>query len=179
MKKILFMLFLPFLLVGCNENTMNTPTKKVEMLLNNYQSLNEEVITQLNESADDEKLFSEKNKKDYIEIMKKHYQNLSYDIKDEVIDGDSATVTVEIEVTDYSKILDEAKTYLVEHTEEFNKDGKYDESLFTDYRIDKLKDAKDTVKYTLNINLTLIDKEWRIDDLSETDRMKINGMYAY
>lgn len=180
MKKILLVLVLPFLLVGCGKDMMNTPTKKVEMFFANYQSLDDKVLEQLNETTDDEVLFNETNKKDYIDLMKKHYQNLKYEIKDEVIDGDSATVTVEIEVNDYSKILTDANKYLDEHPEEFNdSDSKYDESLFTTYRMNKLKDVEDTVKYTLYIHLTKIDKEWRMDDLTETDRMKINGMYGY
>lgn len=180
MKKLLLILVLPFLLVGCGEKTMNTPTKRVEMFFANYQSLDDEVVEQLNTTANEEVLFDEINKKDYIDVMKKHYQALKYEIKDEVVDGDSATVTVEIEVKDYSKLLKDAESYLDEHPEEFNDtEGKYDESLFTNYRLDKIKDVKDTVKYTLNIDLTKIDKEWKIDDLSETDRMKINGMYEY
>lgn len=180
MRKILLILFLPFLLVGCGEKTMNTPTKRVEMFFANYQTLDDKVLEQLNDTADEEVLFNEKNKKDYIDLMKKHYQDLKYDIKDEVIDGDSATVTVEIEVKDYSKALKGANEYLNEHPDEFKGTSeKYDESLFTTYRMNQLKDIKDTVKYTLNVHLTKIDKEWRMDDLTEIDRMKINGMYEY
>lgn len=180
MKKLLILLFIPFLLVGCGEKTMNTPTKRVEMFLANYQSLDDEVLNQLNDTANEEMLFNDTQRKAYVNLMKEHYKALKYEIKDEVIDGDSATVTVEIEVKDYSKVLNDAEDYLKEHPEEFrNSTGEYDESSFTTYRLDKIKDTKDTVKYTLNISLTKIDKEWKLDDLSESDRMKINGMYEY
>ena len=107
-------------------------------------------------------------------------KNMEYEIKDEIVDGDTATVTVEIEVKDYSKTLKDAETYLNEHKEEFNNDkNEYDESLFTSYRLEQLKKSTDKVKYTLNIYLTKVDNEWKMDDLSETDRMKINGMYEY
>ena len=103
-----------------------------------------------------------------------------FEIKDEVVDGDTATVTVEIEVTDYSKSLSDAEDYLNNNKAEFNDENdEYDESLFTTYRLDRLKESTDKVKYTLNIYLTKVDDEWQIDDLSETDRMKINGMYEY
>ncbi len=179
MKKFIILWFLPFLLVGCGK-MMNTPTKKVEMFFANYQSLDDSVIEQLNDVANEEELFNSTQKKEYVDIMKKHYQDLKYEIKDEIIDGDTATVTVEIEVNDYSKTLKDAENYLNEHKEEFNNDkNEYDESLFTSYRLEQLKNSTDKVKYTLNIYLTKVDNEWKMDDLSETDRMKINGLYDY
>ena len=113
-------------------------------------------------------------------LLKKHYKNLKYEIKEEMIDGDNATVTVEIEVTDYSKVMTDADAYLEQNPNEFNDEsGVYDVSLFTRYRLDKLKDAKDTVKYTLDLTLTKIEDEWALDALSETDESKIHGMYIY
>lgn len=180
MKKLAMMLFVPFLLVGCGQKMMNTPTKQVEMFFANYQSLDDSVVEQLNKVANEEELFNSTQRKEYVELMKKHYQDLKYEIKDEIIDGDTATVTVEIEVTDYSKTLEDAEKYLNENKSEFNNDkNEYDESLFTTYRLEQLKKSTDKVKYTLNIYLTKVDNEWKIDDLSETDRMKINGMYEY
>lgn len=180
MKKLVMLLFVPFLLVGCGQKMMNTPTKQVEMFFANYQSLDDSVVEQLNKVANEEELFNSTQRKEYIELMKKHYQDLKYEIKDEIVDGDTATVTVEIEVKDYSKTLKDAENYLNENKSEFNNDkNEYDESLFTTYRLEQLKKSTDKVKYTLNIYLTKVDNEWKIDDLSETDRMKINGMYEY
>lgn len=180
MKKLVMLLFVPFLLVGCGQKMMNTPTKQVEMFFANYQSLDDSVVEQLNKVANEEELFNSTQRKEYVELMKKHYQDLKYEIKDEIVDGDTATVTVEIEVKDYSKTLKDAENYLNENKSEFNNDkNEYDESLFTTYRLEQLKKSTDKVKYTLNIYLTKVDNEWKIDDLSETDRMKINGMYEY
>jgi hypothetical protein len=111
--------------------------------------------------------------------MKKHYQSLKYEIKDETIDGDSATVTVEIEVIDYSRILDNASTYLEEHADEFITDDVYDETLYNDYRIEQLDKAEDKVKYTIDITLTKIDGEWVIDDIPSDVEDKIQGVYYY
>ena len=112
--------------------------------------------------------------------MKKHYQELKYEIKDEKVDGDKATVTVEIEVTDYSKALKEADKYLENNRSEFYDDkGVYDAFLFTTYRIEELKKVKDKVKFTLNMNLSKIDDEWQLDKISDTDEQKINGVYYY
>lgn len=178
MKKIVLLL-LPFFFIGCGEMT-STPTKKVESFMASYQTLDEKVIEQLNETAASETKFNEEHQKEYKDIMRRHYQGLTYEIKDEIIDGNEATVVVEIEVTDYSKAMIEAEKYLNDHKEEFNDElGEYDEELFTTYRLNKMKDVTDKVKYTLNLYLTKVDNEWQLNDLTNTDQMKIQGMYQY
>lgn len=181
MKKIVAVLFTILLMTGCGKgNLMNTPTKKVEMFFSNYQSLDKEVIDQLDKTVAEEENFNTENRADYKELMKKHYQNLTYDVKDEKIDGDTATVTVEIEVTDYSKTMSDADTYLEEHPDAFkNEDGEYDKSLFITYRLEQLKKAKDKVKYTLDLTLSKVDEEWKLDSISDVDERKIHGMYTY
>ena len=176
MKKIL-MFLIPIFFIGCGTMS-STPTKKVETFMASYQTLDDKVIEQLEETANAETKFNDEQKREYIALMKQHYQDLTYKIKDEVIDGDEATVVVEIEVTDYTKAMDDAEVYLNEHKEEFNDDNnEYDETSFTTYRLNLLKEAKDKIKYTLNIYLTKVDNEWQINDLTNIDRMKIQGMY--
>ncbi len=181
MKKIIVFLTSLLLLTGCGNNKLlNTPTKKVEMFFENYQSLDQDVIDQLNDVANNEISFTDDQKETYVELMKKHYQALKYEIKDEVVDGDTATVTVEIEVMDYSKILSEANEYLENNKQEFNdENGNYDETLFNEYRLNKLKDAEETVKYTIDMTLTKIDGEWVLDDVSNDVNDKIQGIYEY
>lgn len=168
MKKIAlaFSMLMIILMSGCGEKTvLNTPTKKVEAFFANYQTLDDNVLAQLDETIDKDDTLTDEQKDEYRELMKKHYKNLKYDVKDEVIDGDKATVTVEIEVTDYTKVMSDADKYLEENKDTFNdEEGKYDKTLFTKYRLDKLKEAKDTVKYTLDMTLTKVDDEWQLDD---------------
>ena len=179
MKKI-FMFILSFILfTGCNNTLLNTPTKKVEMFFQNYQSLDKNVISQLNDVINNELTFTDDQRKEYLELMKRHYQSLKYNIKDEVIDGDQAVVTVEVEVMDYSKILNDADEYLKNNKDEFTKDGEYDISLFNDYRLKQLKKANDKVKYTIDLSLSKIDNEWILDEISKETRDKINGIYIY
>ncbi len=182
MKKLLFLVSSFLLLTGCGTSKLlNTPTKKVEMFFGKYQSLDQDVIDQLNDVSENEMIFNDDQKEEYINLMKKHYKEIKYDVKDETIDGDTATVTVEIEVHDYSKIMNDADQYLKDHPEKFYKEGttEYDESLFTDYRLEKLKDATDKVKYTIELTLTKIDDEWVIDDLDKDTEKKIQGIYNY
>lgn len=182
MKKIFCLLAAFVFLTGCsctNGTLLNTPTKKVEMFLANYQTLDEDVLTQLDEVIDRVDTFNDTQKDTYRDIMKKHYRNLTYEIKDEIIDGDTATVTTEIEVTDYSKIMSEADTYKTEHADEFTNNGEYDESLFIDYRLEKLKEADEKVKYTIDFTLTKVEDEWKLDTLTQEQENKLHGLYNY
>jgi hypothetical protein len=183
MKKVVSCVLVLLSLTGCacNANiTKDTPTKKVEQFFNNYQTLNDDVLTQLDEVINKETTFTDAQREIYRDIMKKHYQDLKYEIKDEIIDGDNATVTVEIEVKDYSKTMTESDEYLNAHPKEFNDtNGVYDVTLFNDYRLEKLKEVTDTVTYTLDLTLTKVDDEWRLDDISDVDESKIHGTYNY
>ncbi|HPF83306.1 MAG TPA: hypothetical protein PLV83_03945 [Bacilli bacterium] len=179
MKKILILGVALLSITGCSltKDMDNTPTKKVEEFLNKYQTLDEDVIDDLAEIVDKETEFSDDQKKDYKDIIKGNYQKLTYTIKDEEVDGDEATVTAEIEVIDYSKITKESNDYLKEHEKEFLTDDKYDEKLFVDYKLKKLKEAKEKVKYTIDFTLTKADGKWMLDTITEEIRNKINGKY--
>ena len=203
MKKIIVALFLgAFLLVGC-DNTMNTPTSKVEEFLGKYQKLDKKVLTELDDVLKNEESMSEDQRKEYKILLEKQYQNLSYKIKNEEIEGDSATVDVEIEVLDYQSSIKKSKEYYAEHKDEFKDDKKEDSdnnddntlkdkaedvkdevkdifddiSSFIDYKIKELKNVNDKTKYDLTFNLTKKDGNWTIDDLTNEDRQKIHGLY--
>ena len=179
MKKIVIVLITILFMTGCSftKNLDNTPTKKTEALLNNYQTLDSSVLSDLNKVVEQQTSFTDEQKETYKNIIKSNYQKLTYTIKEAVEDGDEAIVTTEIEVVDYTTTLNDAKVYLNEHPEEFETDGVYDESKYIDYRLEQLKNAKEKVKYTLDFTLTKVDDEWTIDDLTNEIRDKINGTY--
>ncbi|MCI8777984.1 MAG: hypothetical protein HFI86_05130 [Bacilli bacterium] len=182
MKKIIipFLISLTILLSGCGETLNNTPTKQVEMFFMNYQTLNRDVIDDLNSVLEADNSMNDSQKEKYKNIMKNHYKNLVYDIKDERINGDTAIVTVEIEVYDYSKAIANANSYLEDHMDEFLDDeNKYSQEKFIDYRLNELENVKDKVKYTLDLNLTKIDDKWQLDKISSLDEDKILGIYEY
>lgn len=183
MKKIFCFLAALFVLTGCscnNELLMNTPTKKVEMFLANYQTLDADVLKQLDDIIEDAGLFTDKQKDTYRSVMKKHYQNLTYEIKDEVTDGDKATVTTEIEVDDYTKSIKETTKYREEHEDEFlDVNGKHDPALFLEYQLEKIKKVEDRVTYTIDFTLTKVKDEWKLDKLTKEQESKIHGTYNY
>lgn len=181
MKKIIVPIILSFILfTGCGEKLNNTPTKQVEMFFMNYQTLNQKVIDDLNNVLKNDNTMTNDQKEKYKEIMKKHYKNLTYDVKDEVVNGDTAVVTVEIEVNDYSKKKASVEEYVKNHPEEFlDDDNKFSDEKFISYRLSEFENVKDKVKYTLELNLTKIDDKWELNDISSIDEDKILGIYEY
>lgn len=177
MKKLFLAVVVLLIFTGCNDMT-NTPTKKVEDFLGKYQSMDSDVLAQLDDVIEDDVDMKDEQKKDYKSLMEKQYQNLSYKIKNENTDGDKATVDVEVEVYDYRSALDKAETYRKENKDEFlDEDDKEDSSKYMDYKIAELKKVSDKRKYTITFNLHKDDGEWVLDDISDRDREKLHGLY--
>lgn len=181
MKKLLSILGLALVITGCSLGNMdNTPTKQVESYLNDYQTLDSNVLSSLDAIVNQEELFDEDQKTTYRDILKKHYQDLTYTIKEETVNGDRATVETEIEVTDYSKVLKQAENYRSTNPSDLlDENGMIDEFKFNAYRLDLLKSSKDRVKYTIYFSLTKVDDEWKLDNLTESEQEKILGIYEY
>ena len=163
MKKIIVFLLAFLLITGCEIGTdmSNTPTKRVENYLDSYQSLDDNILNDLDTLLVDLD-YTVEQKDSYRELMKNHYQNLKYEIKDETINGDKAILKEEPNQDLY---LDE--------------DGNYDKALFYDYQLSKMKDSKEKVKYTIVFNLTKVNDDWAIDELDDTTKEKIHGIYVY
>jgi len=182
MKKIFIIFSISFMLFGCSLGTSmdNTPTKQVEAYLNDYQTLNSNVLSELDSIVDNETMFDDDQKTEYRDILKKHYQDLTYTIKEETVNGDKATVEAEIEVNDYTKVLKDTENYRTTNESEFYDDNNtFDEKKYSDYRLKALKDNKDRVKYTIYFSLTKVNDKWVLDSLTETEQNKILGIYEY
>lgn len=178
MKKILLLTLL--LLTGCNTlDISNTPTKKVETFLNNYQILTQDVLNDLDNVIEEQYNFSEEIKQEYKELIKKQYKNMQYEIKEEKIDGNTAEVTAEIIVKDYTKIINETELYKQNNIEQFYENDIYSENKYRKYLLEQLKDTKDKITYTIKLNLTKENNKWNLDELDEETEDKILGIYKY
>lgn len=175
MKKILIFLLFIFLISGCGKNA-NSPTSEVQKLFSNYNSLSSDVLIQLDSVMESENLTDEQISK-YKEVIKRQYEDLKYTINDEVISDDKAIVSVDIEVYDLNKIISDSDEYLKNNKDEFYVDDKLDNNKFWDYKLDKMFEAKDRIKYTIDFSLTKLNNKWHLDELLETDRQKIHGLY--
>ena len=119
---------------------------------------------------------------------------MTYDIKDETINGDEATVTAEIEVYDYYKANQESQEYFNNNRDEFkeenNSEGSGEESQeattdtisntkYIDYRLTQLQNVNDRVKYTIDFTLKKVDDKWKLNELDDATRQKIHGLYEH
>lgn len=181
MKKIFIIFLFSFILITGCDNLMNTPTKKVENLISKYQQKDEVVTKQLGDTLLEDTILSVNQKDTYKELMERQYSNLTYTVKNEAIDGKTAVVEVEIEVYDYNKAITESENYLLANPSEFqDNNGIVNTEKYNDYKLESIKNMKDRVKYTINFTLTKnSEDEWIVDDLTEAERMKIHGLYAY
>ncbi len=177
MKKILMLLVLIFL-VGCNNS--NTPVGEVEKFLSKYQNLDNEIIVGLNNELEDDTSLTEDQRTLYLDLWKKHYKNLKYSIKDSKIEDDRAIVTASIEVTDYTKSVNESDIYRENHMEEFQDEaGNYDIVKFNDFKISRLMNVTDTIKFEIDFQVIKTNGKWVLSELTNDDYLKLSGMYNY
>ena len=164
LKKIILLLCVClFIITGCELN--NNPTSKTEELLGNYQGLDKN-ITYNEQDLINEEVDNNEIKEQYIKIIKKQYRNLEYEIKEETIDGDRATITTEIEVVDYKKVLNQYINNTVK-TDTIHKEI-----------IKKLNNAKEKVTYTIDFTVTKDKKgNWEMDNLTKEQKEKLLGIY--
>lgn len=168
MKKILSLFIFLLLLVGCSLS--NSPTSKVEDLLIKYQMLDKDIKSGIEEVVNEETLTSNQKER-YRKIIEKQYKNLTYQVKEEKIDGDTSTITTEIEVIDYKKAINEAVSKY---------QGKTDYTIeeYNNTKLDALEKAKEKVKYTIEFEVKKDNNDnWKLSSLSNETIKKIQGMY--
>lgn len=176
-KRLISIITLLILVTGCTTSS-NTPTERVENFMSKYQGLDSEVLAQLDRVVASDNTMNDDAKKEYTALMKKQYQNLSYKIKDENITDEAGTVTVEVEVYDYKSALNKAETYYENNKDKFtDDDGKISNSKYMDYKITEMKKVNDRKKYEIVFTLNKEDNQWILEDITDSDRQKLHGMY--
>lgn len=196
-KVIVCIGFLLIFLAGCS-TSMNTPTSKVEEFLGKYQKMDDDVSVQLDEVLSKDDTMTAEQKDKYRSILEKQYQNLSYKIENEEINGEEATVDVEIEVLDYATIIRDAKKYYEEHKEEIESSNEKEQSdndnlledavegseeaiensaAYIDYKLKELQNVSDTTTYNITFYLTKKNGEWQLQNITDLDLQKIHGLY--
>lgn len=179
MKRRLLLFISAFILLftlGCG--MMNTPKEKIRELLNKYQNNNDVVVTELTDFLDTLTIDTAHYDK-YKNIYLKQYKDLTYEIKDEKIDGDNAVVTTQVEVYDYYTVENDVTTYVSTNPDEFNENGTYSTTKALDYKIEQLNKTDKRITYTIDFILTKIDGKWVVDSLTNEELEKIHGTYIH
>ena len=168
MKRFLLLVFLLSLsLFGCSLS--NTPTSKVEELLMKYQKLDSDIKADIETVLSDDTLTLEQKNR-YRALLEKQYKNMQYEVKEEMIDGDKAVVTVSIEVTDFKKVIKEVEGEYVDM-------DNYSIKEYNDTKLQRLEKTMDKVTYTLDIDVIKDENgNWYVDNLTNLDKKKIQGM---
>lgn len=168
MKKIISIFIFLLLLVGCS--LANSPTSKVEELFSKYQSFDSDIESGIDSVIEDENL-TDVQRDRYKKLLEKQYRNLSYDIKDERIDGDTANISTEIKVINYKRAINDTYNYY---------QGRDDYTLedYNNTKLDNLEKEKEKVTYTIDFEVKKdSDGNWKISSLSNDTIKKIQGMY--
>ena len=176
MKKILFILIV-LTLSACNIS--NTPSSVVEKYLNNYKNISDEVIDDLEITLSNEDL-SNINRENYKKALLRVYENLSYEILDESINGDKAEVQVHIKVIDLYKEEKESNDYMLNNVNEFyNASQEFDNDLYNTYRIEKMQKALDKIDYNIIFKVNKKEGVWILEEPNRDVIEKLNGLYNY
>ena len=176
LKKIISLLVVSLLLFGCGANTAKNA---VETYLKKYKTLDSEVLVDLESTIEKENL-NDHQSEAYRDILKKQYQDLSYEITEEEYDEDVSYVSVKIEVYDLYKAQENASYYLQNNPNEFNdENGEYSVDKFLDYKLEQMKNMTDRVEYTITFTVTKEDDKYVVSQPTENDLKKIHGVYNY
>ena len=161
MKKYLLFVIL-IILVGCSLS--NNPTSRVEELLGKYQRGDKSIVINTDSmimGVGDDGLNNR-----YEKLIKRQYKNMSYEIKDEKIDGDTAVITTEIKVMDFKSVY---QKYI---------NSNYNTNDIDKIIIDELEKVSDKITYTIDFNLTRDeDGVWIVDGLTTEQTNKLLGIY--
>ena len=168
MKKIILVFTFLLLLVGCSLS--NSPTSKVEDLLTKYQTLDKDITENINDVVSKETLTEDQVER-YKSLIEKQYRNLTYEVKDERYDGNNATITVEIEVLDYKKAINEVSASYLQRDD-------YTVEEYNDTKLAALEQVKEKVLYTIDFDVNKdTNGNWRLANLNNETIKKILGMY--
>lgn len=176
MKKVLIVA-IALLLSGCLNKT--TAADVVEDYLNEFQSLNHNVKKEISNTIDSNDAYSESQKEIYKDILYKQYKALEYEIISEEYDDEKALVKVNISVINLHEAEEDALNYLSENMGLFyNSDNEFDKEKYLTYKLSLMKDATNKVDYEIIFYLTYKDRKWILENPTEDDLLKINGIYG-
>lgn len=178
MKKILSVVIMFILMVGCT--TTNTAKDVVEDYLTSYQNLEYQVLVDMEEVINSESTMTDDQKELYREILKKQYEDFSFEILSEEYNDDEAIVSVKITVYDYYEASVNASEYLKNNSTEFyDENSEYSSTLYMDYKLNLYQITTNRIDYTVDFELIKEDGIWKLNVVSNDVLEKIHGIYNY
>ncbi len=178
MKKVLVVLCAILLFTGCSCSLNDTkPEEAVETFFEKYRAKDDNIITQLKDTIENEDL-NDGAKEKYQDLMEKQYDSFAYAIKDIKEEKDEAVATVELTVLNYRSAILKTEEELKNNPEKFNdEEGNFSEEKYMDYKIEKMQEVNDTTTHTIELSLTKENGMWKVNQLSSDDISKLHGLY--
>lgn len=178
MKKVLVVLCAILLFTGCSCSLNDTkPEEAVETFFEKYRAKDDNIITQLKDTIENEDL-NDSAKEKYQDLMEKQYDSFAYVIKDIKEEKDEAVATVELTVLNYRSAILKTEEELKSNPEKFNdEEGNFSEDKYMDYKIEKMQEVTDTTTHTIELSLTKENGMWKVNQLSSDDISKLHGLY--
>lgn len=169
---ILLVTFVTLLIVKSNNKSPVTLTKEY---MNRYQKLDKDLIKNIKYEYNDDLTPTQKEK--FEDVMKRQYENMTYEITNEIVNKHDAIITVQFIVYDLSSAMDRANSYVEVYSDKFMKGNKFDPYKATDYKLQTLKKYEEKVTYSIDFAYYKENGKWKMTDLSDVDLKKLNGMY--
>ena len=178
MKKVLVVICAILLFTGCSCSLNDTkPEEAVETFFEKYRAKDDDIITQLKDTIENEDLTDDAKEK-YQELMEKQYDQFASVIKDVKEENDEATATVELTVLNYKSAILKTEEELKANPEKFNdEEGNFSEEKYMDYKIEKMQEVTDTTTHTIELSLNKENGMWKVNQLSSDDISKLHGLY--
>ena len=208
MKKII-VLFLVIFLSACSLTTKTSPKQTVTDFLDRYRNEHTSVMEQLKDTIESQftndeykkryttlmtnqyknmeykvtdEVIEENNAVVDVEVTVLNYgsairdsENYLKDHRDEFKKSNDTNSSASNDTnSDDNSIL-----YNDRSADETTRDNDIDDDKYMEYRLSQMENVTDTVKYTVEFNLTKNkDGKWEIDSLSDTDIEKLHGIYV-
>ena len=161
MKKFALFFLCLFFLVGC---TNKSSKEAVVEYLEKYRNFTTEIEQSLMKDLE-KKDWTKEEKEKYILLMKKQFVNLKYNIKEEIYNGEEATVLVDITVYNYHNSKREALK---------EQDGSQN---YIENVLEKMNKETKTIKYTSSFKTYYKENAWVLEQPSEETLKKLEGIY--
>lgn len=181
-KNIILIVVTGVFLTGCTSifTVQKTASDTVEDYLQSYQNLEYQVLADMQKIVSAQSDMNDEQKEIYIEILKKQYVDLEYEIISQTYNGDSANVKVSVSVYDYFDASLKSSEYLMNNASAFyNSDNEYDVSLYMDYKLNLYKSVITKVSYEIEFNLVKENGVWMLNSVDSSVLEKLHGIYDY
>lgn len=175
-----FLIILAFGVTACGKTKEDATTTAIKDYFLAYQTNDEISIAPLVFKVYIEEDWVDDNKDNYIEAIKRQYQDLTYKIESINKYSNTAVASIKITVYDLNDTSKEFAKYVEDLPDPYQfydgNDG-FNEKKYNQYLFNRMLKEEDRVSYTIAIELVEKDSTWEVKTISEETLEMIQGVY--